>query len=212
MKPTKSNHIVLALALLTCLSTFNLQLSTAFAQGTAFTYQGQLNNNGAVANGSYDLQFAVFDAAAGGSPISSALTTNAVAVSNGLFTVTLDFGAGVFTGADRWLEIGVCTNGVGAFTTLIPRQQITPTPYAILANTASNLLGTLPAAQLSAGTANVSITGNAATVTHGVYDNGSYANPTWITSLAGSKIAGDISGNATTATTPITFPVRFPAM
>jgi len=49
----------------------------AFAQGTAFTYQGQLNNNGAVANGSYDLQFAIFNAAAGGSQIGSALTTNA---------------------------------------------------------------------------------------------------------------------------------------
>ena len=57
------------------------------------------------------------------------------------------------------------TNGSGSFTTLAPRQPILPTPYAVMANTASNLLGTLPAAQLSAGTANVSITGNAATAT-----------------------------------------------
>ena len=34
MKPTKSNHIVLTLALLTCLSTLNPQLSTVFAQGS----------------------------------------------------------------------------------------------------------------------------------------------------------------------------------
>ena len=44
------------------------------------------------------------------------------------------------------------------------------------------------------------LTGNADTVTNGVYTNESYANPTWITSLAGSKISGDISGNAGSVT------------
>ena len=116
------------------------------AQGTAFTYQGRLNNNGAVANGAYDLQFAIFDAPAGGSPIGSALTANAVAVSNGLFTVTLDFGAGVFTGADRWLFLSVKTNGAVNFTPLTPPQKITATPYAV---TAGSLNGALPATQLS---------------------------------------------------------------
>lgn len=33
-----------------------------------------------------------------------------------------------------------------------------------------------------------SIDGNAATVTNGVYTSGSYSNPSWITSLAGSKV------------------------
>ena len=41
-----------------------------------------------------------------------------------------------------------------------------------------------------------SISGNAATVTNGVYTSGSYANPSWITSLAGSKVSGDITGNS----------------
>ena len=59
----------------------------------------------------------------------------------------------------------------------------------------SSLTGLNPA-NLSAGTAGINISGNAATVSHGVYDNGSYANPTWITSLAGTKIIGDISGKA----------------
>lgn len=39
-----------------------------------------------------------------------------------------------------------------------------------------------------------SCTGNSATVTNGVYTTGSYADPTWITSLAGSKISGTIDG------------------
>jgi hypothetical protein len=43
---------------------------------------------------------------------------------------------------------------------------------------------------------NVDTTGNAGSVTNGVYTNGSYADPTWITSLAGSKITGNISGSA----------------
>jgi hypothetical protein len=58
-----------------------------------------------------------------------------VAVTNGLFAVTLDFG-NQFPGADRWLEIAVRTNGVGNFATLTPRQPLTPTPYAIRAASA----------------------------------------------------------------------------
>ena len=46
------------------------------------------------------------------------------------------------------------------------------------------------------GTWGIDISGNAATVTNGVYSNGSYSNPSWITALAGSKITGNISGNA----------------
>ena len=52
--------------------------------------------------------------------------------------MSLDFGGSVFTGNARWLEIAVAPTA-GGFTTLAPRQQILPTPYAIMANTASNL-------------------------------------------------------------------------
>jgi len=46
---TKSRHLFLTLALLS-LSTLNSQLSTAFAQGTAFSYQGRLDGGGTLAN------------------------------------------------------------------------------------------------------------------------------------------------------------------
>ena len=120
------------------LSILKLQLSTALAQGTAFTYQGRLNNTNGPANGLYDLTFTIYDLPTGSG--SFGVQTNlATTVSNGLFTVALDFGAGVFTGPDRWLEIGARTNGPGGFATLSPRQKLTPTPYAITAgNLASN--------------------------------------------------------------------------
>jgi hypothetical protein len=73
----------------------------AFGQGTAFNYQGRLAHNGANAMGIFDLRFTIYDVAAGGNPVAGTITRSAVAVSNGLFSVTLDFGAGVFTGAGR---------------------------------------------------------------------------------------------------------------
>ena len=92
----------------------------AQAQATAFTYQGRLNDGGSPANGAYDLRFTLFDSITGGSQQRGALTYNAVAVSNGLFTLALDFGS-QFPGADRFLEIGARTNGGASFTTLTPR-------------------------------------------------------------------------------------------
>jgi len=140
-------HWLIALVLL---STLNLQLSTVFAQGTAFLYQGRLSDGGSPANGKYDLRFTIYDAGTNGNAVSVILTNSATVVTNGLFTVNLDFGQGIFTGLDRWLDIGVRTNGsVSAFTLLVPRQHFTAVPYAIFANTASNLSGSLPATQLT---------------------------------------------------------------
>jgi hypothetical protein len=119
-------------------------LSDAKAQGTLFTYQGQLQKNGAPLDGYYDMVFRLWTDPTAGSSVGPILTNTAVVVSNGLFTTTLDFGP-VFDGTTLWLHIGVRTNTGGAFTPLTPRQQLTPTPYAI---TAENLDGTLPASQI----------------------------------------------------------------
>jgi hypothetical protein len=118
------------------------------AQGTAFNYQGRLNDAGAPANAAYDFQFTVYNALTSGSPVSASVTNSAVAVSNGLFTVTLDFGPGIFTGTNGWLDLAVRAAGATNFTELSPRQPVLPVPYAIFATGASNLLGTLPATQL----------------------------------------------------------------
>ena len=105
------------------------------AQSTALTYQGRLDAAGAPVSGVYDLSFALFDSASAGTQVGGVLTNAATAVSNGLFTITLDFG-NQFSGADRWLELGVRTNGDDAFATLSPRQLITATPYAVRASSA----------------------------------------------------------------------------
>jgi hypothetical protein len=107
-----------------------------FAEVTAFTYQGRLNNNAGPANGLYDFTFSLYDQPTGNGFF--AIQTNlATQVSNGLFTVTLDFGPGasegIFIGAGRWLEIAVRTNGGVGYATLTPREQLTATPYAITA-------------------------------------------------------------------------------
>src|ERR1035438_4780270 len=125
-------------------------LCPATAQGTAFTYQGRLNAGTNPATGTYDLTFSLYNAGTGGSQTGSLLTNSAVGVTNGLFTVSVDFGA-VFTGTPYWLQLGVRTNATGAFTPLTPRQPLTPTPYALYAESANaaGLSGTIPAGDLS---------------------------------------------------------------
>jgi hypothetical protein len=121
----------LALPFLLALSNFCFEFST-HAQSTAFTYQGRLSDGTSPANGSYDLMFALFNVSNGAGQAGNTITNTGVAVSNGLFTVLLDFGPN-FPGADRWLEIGVRSNGAASFNTLTPRQKLTASPYAITA-------------------------------------------------------------------------------
>jgi endosialidase-like protein len=91
---------------------------------TAFTYQGSLDENGEVANGRFDFRFALFSTVTGGVPV-GAVAINDVPVTDGRFTVQIDFGADPFDNTLRWLEIVV------GQTTLSPRQPITRAPYAI---------------------------------------------------------------------------------
>jgi len=96
--------------------------------GTAFTYQGQLKQAGTPFDGLADFEFTLWDDPNSTDPndlVAGPLVENNKEVDNGLFTVQLDFGENIFTGAARWLEISV--NG----TPLSPRQELTPTPHAL---------------------------------------------------------------------------------
>jgi hypothetical protein len=130
---TQILFVALFLALL-----INGPVLPACAQGTAFTYQGRLNDGANAASGIYDLQFTVYDSTnQPGTVIAGPLTNLTTSVNNGLFNVALDFG-NVFSGADRFLEIAVRTNGEVPFTALAPRQKISPTPYAVTAGSVAD--------------------------------------------------------------------------
>lgn len=106
-------------------------LTTAHAQGTAFSYQGKLSDGAAPANGAYDFQLSVHDGLTGGNQVGSTLSFEDVTVTGGVFTLYPDFGGAVFTGGPRWLEVAV-RNGAstGSFIPLNPRQPVLTTPYA----------------------------------------------------------------------------------
>ena len=112
------------------------------AQTTAFTYQGILTEQGMPATGFYDLSFALFDAETNGVSL-GAVTASATTVSQGLFTVTLDFGAAVFDGTELWLQVGVQTNGGDGFTDLWPRSELMPAPFALHSSDSAMLGGQL---------------------------------------------------------------------
>lgn len=108
----------------------------ALAQGTAFNYNGRLQDVGNPATGVYDLRFRLCNAITNGDEVGS-LTNMSTGVTNGLFTAALDFGV-VFKGSNYWLELAARTNGAVVFTVLNPRQPIMPVPYAIYAASAGS--------------------------------------------------------------------------
>jgi len=155
----------------------------ALAQGTAFTYQGRLTEGTNAANGAYDLRFVLYKGEAdGAAQVGNTLFRDDTAVSEGVFTVTLDFGATAFNGEPRWLEIGVRPGqSTGAYVRLLPRQPVLPVPYAVYAQTASNLVGNVSAEQLPQTVARLNAP-----------QTFSAAN---VLTNAGNQFAGSFSGN-----------------
>jgi hypothetical protein len=132
-------HLSIILSLLFCL----MLCVTAFAQTTTFTYQGRLTDGAVPANGTYEMQFSLFNGLTGPAQIGSTITDTNVSVTNGIFTKQLTFAAtNAFDGNARWLEIAVRKPGDPSYIILAPRQQITSSPYSIrtLSSAASDSL------------------------------------------------------------------------
>lgn len=117
VSPLLSRALALGMAVLPALG------GAQVAQLPDFTYQGRLQQDGHPANGSYDLAFALYDAAEGGTMVGQEQTEPQFPVTDGVFTVDLSFPA-AFDGEQRWLEVRV--NGQP----LSPRQAISTTPVA----------------------------------------------------------------------------------
>ncbi len=100
-----------------------------------FTYQAQLEDSGELATGNYDFRFQLFDASAGGSAVGAQIFRTNTPVADGLVNTTVNFGGVgiIFDGERRWLEVAVRPAGVGTYTVLGPRQELTTTPYAAYA-------------------------------------------------------------------------------
>lgn len=115
---------------------FAALLSPALYAGTpsttAFSYQGQLEDSGAPANGIFDFEFSLWDAETNGTRFGSPILLQDVPVDDGLFTVELDFSDVAFDGSLRWLSIRVGLPNT-ALTALNPRQRVTPAPMALYA-------------------------------------------------------------------------------
>lgn len=146
-------------------SEVTLQLSNAF------TYQGELKNNGSPVTAHCDFQFSLWDSFSGGSQIGTTESQNNIAVVTGLFTIPINTsnafnpgGVPPFQGDMRFLQTAVrCPTGAGSFTTLTPRQQLYAAPYAMGLMPGTRMLG--DAYQTLKIQNDTTLTGNPAAVT-----------------------------------------------
>ncbi len=99
-------------------------IATAAEYNNEFTYQGALKASGAAVNGTANFEFRLYSVATLGVPLSAPLVFNNYPVTDGVFTVRLDFGALPQSKQERWLEIVVNS------TILAPRQKLAPAPIA----------------------------------------------------------------------------------
>ena len=122
--------------LLPCFAVIGLLWTGALAGqaqvGTAVTYQGRLTDAGEPVNDTAEFEFWLYDAETEGELVGMYKTFGTPVV-DGLFSVDLDFGEGIFQGEARWLEITVHLKSGSDWITLSPRQPIRPAPYALYA-------------------------------------------------------------------------------
>jgi hypothetical protein len=132
----ETRKILTTLVLALCLMVWPVAVSEASPMGTAFTYQGRLIDANEAADGLYEFEFKLYDSVIDGNQVNWTVSFREVEVIDGYFTVELDFGSSEFYGDARWLEIAVRVSAsADPLTTLIPRQELTPSPYAVYAQT-----------------------------------------------------------------------------
>jgi hypothetical protein len=154
------------------------------AQLPDFIYQGRLEDGGALADGVYDLEFRLFDAATGGAQVGATISETDFPVMDGLFTINLAF-PGAFVGQQLFLQVTI--DGV-----TLPRQPISTAPVAQFALSAST--ATTADFASTAGTATTATTATTA-------DSASTAG---FATTAGSATSATTADFATTAGSAMT--------
>src|SRR5262249_50873792 len=107
--------------------------ATATPPDATFMYQGRLNENGIPVNRDVGMTFQLWNAATGGSARGHTVVCDGgsgnfppVTVTNGLFTVPINFGTSVLSQYEA-LWIAIAVEGQP----LSPRQPLTAVPYAV---------------------------------------------------------------------------------
>jgi len=164
--------------------------SLAHGGPDTITYQGSLLNplGGPVTNGTYQMQFKLYDAASGGT--NRWQETDNVEVTRGLFATTLGdstpFGGLFLSYADLWLEVTIDTDRSGTFEgseVFSPRQNLTGVPWACPRlepnSTSPNVIGGYSGNSVTAGVYGATIGGggggsgsNLVTDIHGTVSGG----------------------------------------
>ncbi|MCX7016084.1 MAG: tail fiber domain-containing protein [Candidatus Sumerlaeota bacterium] len=102
----------------------------ALSADTSFQYEGLLTDGWAYANGAYDFVITIYGTSDAVSPLVAPIALEDVPVTNGRFTLALDFGMD-FTSLWGWAEIQIRRGAeTGAYTVLSPRQYLGPAPCA----------------------------------------------------------------------------------
>ena len=115
--------VAVLLSLLPMAEALSADATAGYSLGTAFTYQGRLQQGGRPAEGLVDFAFELFDSATGGRSF-GVVDQFDLEVHEGAFAVELDFGQSVASGEAYWLEIQVRPAGEGSYAVLDPRHRL----------------------------------------------------------------------------------------
>jgi len=164
---------------------------TATAVGTAFTYQGSLQDSGNPVTATCDMQFSLWSGIEGvGSQVGSTVTQSNVQVDAGIFSVSLDFGD-QFQGDERLLYTSVrCPAGGGNYTDLTDPVFLTAAPYA---------LSLRPGATISSDDAGSSVGGGAVVHVEDTYSGMLRSTAFKGISSEGTGVYGETSGSSPTS-------------
>ena len=131
---------IFALALLLGLTVGSTALAAVGAPDT-INYQGRLKDSDGVSlTGTYDFVFKLYDASSDGNLLATE-TENDISVTNGYFSVLLDFDGDIADFANLvYVDIQVKEDSALAYETMATRASLNSTPYSFFAKAIENSL------------------------------------------------------------------------